>query len=91
MVQLGQRPAAVAGGHVGDQVADVGAADVLGGAGLGDAQGLVAVGEACAAPGTRGGGGMNIVFRAARELRPWRGENAVQEAQDRLLALMEAA
>ncbi len=41
--------------------------------------------------GTRGGGGMNIVFRAARELRPWRSENAVQEAQDRLLALMEAA
>lgn len=41
--------------------------------------------------GTRGGGGMNIVFRAARELRPWRGESAVQEAQDRLMALMEAA
>ncbi|WP_030905710.1 helix-turn-helix transcriptional regulator [Streptomyces sp. NRRL F-5126] len=40
--------------------------------------------------GTRGGGGMNLVFRAARELRPWRGENAVQEAQDRLMALMEA-
>ncbi|MFI1966885.1 hypothetical protein ACH429_22700 [Streptomyces pathocidini] len=41
--------------------------------------------------GTRGGGGMNIVFRAARELRPWRNEPAVQEAQDRLMALMEAA
>ncbi|MER7399688.1 helix-turn-helix transcriptional regulator [Streptomyces sp. NPDC000151] len=41
--------------------------------------------------GTRGGGGMNIVFRAARELRPWRSEPAVQEAQDRLMALMEAA
>lgn len=41
--------------------------------------------------GTRGGGGMNLVFRAARELRPWRGEPAVQEAQDRLMALMEAA
>ncbi|MGX1758953.1 helix-turn-helix transcriptional regulator [Streptomyces lydicus] len=41
--------------------------------------------------GTRGGGGMNIVFRAARELRPWRAEIAVQEAHDRLLALMEAA
>ncbi|MGV9319466.1 transcriptional regulator [Streptomyces sp. NPDC003660] len=41
--------------------------------------------------GTRGGGGMNIIFRAARELRPWRNENAVQEVQDRLLALMEAA
>ena len=41
--------------------------------------------------GTRGGGGMNIVFRAARELRPWRSEPAVQDAQDRLMALMEAA
>jgi hypothetical protein len=33
---------------------------------------------------------MNIVFRAAREFRPWRNESAVQEAQDRLMALMEA-
>ncbi|MEU7488084.1 helix-turn-helix transcriptional regulator [Streptomyces sp. NPDC042319] len=41
--------------------------------------------------GTRGGGGMNIVFRAARELRSWRSEPAVQDAQDRLMALMEAA
>ncbi|QOV36999.1 helix-turn-helix transcriptional regulator [Streptomyces ferrugineus] len=41
--------------------------------------------------GTRGGGGMNIVFRAAREMRPWRNEPAVQDAQDRLMALMEAA
>ncbi|MEU0086979.1 helix-turn-helix transcriptional regulator [Streptomyces sp. NPDC006274] len=41
--------------------------------------------------GTRGGGGMKIIFRAARELRPWRSEPAVQEAQDRLMALMEAA
>jgi transcriptional regulator with XRE-family HTH domain len=41
--------------------------------------------------GTRGGGGMNIVFRAARELRPWLSEPAVQEAKDRLMALMEAA
>lgn len=41
--------------------------------------------------GTRGGGGMNIVFRAAREMRPWRNEPAVQGAQDRLMTLMEAA
>lgn len=41
--------------------------------------------------GTRGGGGINIVFRAAREMRPWRNDPAVQEAQDRLMALMEAA
>ncbi|WP_030668355.1 helix-turn-helix transcriptional regulator [Streptomyces rimosus] len=41
--------------------------------------------------GTRGGGGINIVFRVARELRPWLGRSAVQEAQDRLLLLMGAA
>ncbi|MDX2530389.1 helix-turn-helix domain-containing protein [Streptomyces europaeiscabiei] len=40
--------------------------------------------------GTRGGGGMNIAFRAAREMRAWRSETAVLDAQDRLMALMEA-
>ena len=40
---------------------------------------------------TRGGGGMNIVFRAARELRPWRQHSDVQDVQDRLLGLMAAA
>ncbi|MDT0489571.1 hypothetical protein RM717_03510 [Streptomyces griseus] len=40
---------------------------------------------------TRGGGGMNIVFGAARELRPWRQEPLVAEAHDRLLGLMTAA
>ena len=40
---------------------------------------------------TRGGGGMNIVFRAARELRPWRQHSDVQDVQDRLLSLMAAA
>ncbi|WP_327367029.1 helix-turn-helix transcriptional regulator [Streptomyces sp. NBC_01217] len=40
---------------------------------------------------TRGGGGMNIVFGAARELRPWRQEPLVAEVHDRLLALMTAA
>ncbi|ORT54743.1 helix-turn-helix transcriptional regulator [Streptomyces sp. CB03238] len=39
---------------------------------------------------TRGGGGMNIVFGAARELRPWRQVTAVQDVHDRLLALMTA-
>lgn len=39
---------------------------------------------------TRGGGGMNLVFGAARELRPWRHEPAVVEVQDRLLALIAA-
>lgn len=34
---------------------------------------------------------MNLVFRAARELRRWRDEPAVQEAHDQLMALMEAA
>jgi len=39
----------------------------------------------------RGGGGLNVVFTAARELRPWRNEGVVQEVNDRLLALMTAA
>ncbi|WP_194924146.1 helix-turn-helix transcriptional regulator [Catenulispora pinisilvae] len=39
---------------------------------------------------TRGGGGLNIVFQAGRELRPWRSEPWVQEINDRLLALMAA-
>lgn len=39
----------------------------------------------------RGGGGLNIAFGAARELRPWRQVQAVQNACDRLLALMTAA
>ncbi|WP_030547080.1 helix-turn-helix transcriptional regulator [Streptomyces albus] len=37
---------------------------------------------------TRGGGGLNIVFGAARELRPWHRKPEVQEVQDRLFALM---
>jgi transcriptional regulator with XRE-family HTH domain len=40
---------------------------------------------------TRGGGGLNVVFTAARELRPWRNERAVQDVNDRLLALMTTA
>jgi len=40
---------------------------------------------------TRGGGGMNIVFGAARELRPWRQEPFVAEVHDRLFGLMTAA
>lgn len=40
---------------------------------------------------TRGGGGMNIVFDAARELRRWRAEPFVQDVHDRLLSLMTAA
>ncbi|WP_067799861.1 helix-turn-helix transcriptional regulator [Actinomadura formosensis] len=39
---------------------------------------------------TRGGGGLNVVFAAGRELRPWRQEPWVQDVQDRLLALMAA-
>lgn len=35
-----------------------------------------------------GGGGLNIVFGASRELRPWRELPAVQDVQDRLLSLM---
>ena len=40
---------------------------------------------------TRGGGGLNVVFTAARELRPWRNERSVQDVNDRLLGLMTAA
>jgi len=37
---------------------------------------------------TRGGGGLNVIFAAGRELRPWRQEPAVHAVHDRLLALM---
>jgi len=37
---------------------------------------------------TRGGGGLNIAFRAGRELSPWSHEPWVQEISDRLFALM---
>jgi hypothetical protein len=40
---------------------------------------------------TRAGGGLNVVFTAARELRPWRNEPVVQDVNDRLLTLMTAA
>jgi hypothetical protein len=35
-----------------------------------------------------GGGGLNIVFEAGRELRPWREAPVVQDVHDRLLTLM---
>lgn len=41
--------------------------------------------------GTRGGGGLTVVFSAARELYPWRHEQAVHDVQDRLLALLARA
>jgi transcriptional regulator with XRE-family HTH domain len=37
---------------------------------------------------TRGGAGLNVVFAAGRELRPWRGEPVVHEIHDRMLALV---
>jgi transcriptional regulator with XRE-family HTH domain len=37
---------------------------------------------------SRGGGGMSVVFGAARELYPWRDLPAVQDVHDRLLGLM---
>jgi transcriptional regulator with XRE-family HTH domain len=40
---------------------------------------------------TRGGAGLNVVFAAGRELRPWRAELAVQEVHDRLLGLLATA
>jgi hypothetical protein len=40
---------------------------------------------------TRGGGGLNVVFTAGRELSAWRHDRTVQDVHDRLLALMAAA
>lgn len=40
---------------------------------------------------TRGGGGLNIVFQAGRELEPWSRSPVVSGVHDRLLALMTAA
>ena len=37
---------------------------------------------------TRAGGGLNLAFAAARQLRPWRNEPPVQDVNDRLLTLM---
>ena len=35
-----------------------------------------------------GAGGLNLIFSAGRQLRPWRSEPAVQDVHDRLLTLM---
>jgi hypothetical protein len=40
---------------------------------------------------TRVGGGLNVVFGAARELGPWRRERIVADVHDRLFALMTTA
>lgn len=37
---------------------------------------------------SRGAGGLNVVFGAAKELRPWRSEPVVRDVTDRLLSLM---
>jgi tetratricopeptide (TPR) repeat protein len=37
---------------------------------------------------SRGGGGLNVVSTAIRELRPWRQEPVAQDVHERLLALM---
>jgi tetratricopeptide (TPR) repeat protein len=37
---------------------------------------------------SRGGGGLNVVSAAVRELRPWRQQPVVQDVHERLLALM---
>lgn len=39
---------------------------------------------------TWGGGGLNIVFGACRELQPWRQAATVQDVYDRVMALMAA-
>jgi transcriptional regulator with XRE-family HTH domain len=38
----------------------------------------------------RGGGGLNVIFGAGRELRLWRGSAEVQDVYDRIMALMTA-
>ncbi len=40
---------------------------------------------------TWGGGGLNIVFTAARQLRRWQRLSVVRDVSDRLLALMAAS
>ena len=39
----------------------------------------------------RGGGGLTIIFGAARELRPWQDLPALRDTYDRLLTLMTTA
>jgi transcriptional regulator with XRE-family HTH domain len=39
---------------------------------------------------TRGGGALNVLFTASRELRSWRERTDVQDVTDRMLALMAA-
>jgi len=39
---------------------------------------------------TRGGGGLNVVFSAGRELQPWREMPIVRDVFDRLFALVAA-
>jgi hypothetical protein len=38
----------------------------------------------------RGGGGLNVIFGAGRELRAWRQSGEVQDVYDRIMALMAA-
>jgi tetratricopeptide (TPR) repeat protein len=40
---------------------------------------------------SRGGGGLNVVFTAVRQLRPWRDEPFTQDVNERLLTLMALA
>jgi len=40
---------------------------------------------------TWGGGGLKVIFGAARELRPWRKEPVVDQVYDRLLTMMAAS
>jgi transcriptional regulator with XRE-family HTH domain len=39
---------------------------------------------------SRGGGGLNVIFTAGRQLRRWRQNSAVQDVYDRIMALMAA-
>jgi hypothetical protein len=39
---------------------------------------------------SRGGGGLNVIFTAGRQLRRWRQNSGVQDVYDRIMALMAA-
>ncbi len=39
---------------------------------------------------SRGGGGLNVIFTAGRQLRRWRQDSGVQDVHDRIMALMAA-
>ncbi len=39
---------------------------------------------------SRGGGGLNVIFTAGRQLQRWRQNSGVQDVYDRIMSLMAA-